>query len=68
MIQMSAVLKRKCSELIILHKVWKVRNEVLPHGFHQTHDFPSNFRAKRTFPCTSTPLLCAKTPYALLPN
>lgn len=45
-IQMSAVLKRKCSGLIILYKVWKVLNQVLPCGFHRTHDFPSNIRAE----------------------
>lgn len=68
MIHVSADLKREHSGFIILHKVWKVLNQVLSHGFHQTHDFSSNFSANRAFPCTSTPLLCAKNPYALLPN
>lgn len=53
MMQMSAVLNRKCSGWIILHKVWKVLNQVIPHDFHQNHDLPSNFSAKRAFPFPS---------------
>lgn len=59
MIQMSDILQRNCWELIILHKVQEVLNQVIPHDFHQTHALPSNSRAKWTFSSTFySPIVC----------